>query len=144
MTIRPEPCRAHVRQNELGELCEAEEVHFELVTGVVERDVLDGPVEAEAGVVDEDVDPPLGLDDPAHGLLVVRAHRDVHLDGDDPVVGHLGQAVHPPGAGVHRVALLRHQDRRLTTHARRRSGDQYNLAHCVAPSGSGLGSWVVP
>ena len=129
----PRALRPHVRQDELGEMGEAEEVHLELVAGLVDGDVLDGPVEAEAGVVDEDVDPPFAVDDLANGPLVVGGLADVHLHGDDAVVGQLGEPVGPPGAGVHRVALPSHQDRRLPPYAGGCAGDQYDFAHCTAP-----------
>ena len=112
---------------------QAEEVHLELVAGVREGDVLHGAVDPEAGVVDEDVDPPLGLDDPVDGPLVVGGLADVHLHRDDAVVGQLGQAVHPPGAGVHRVALAGHEDGRLTADAGGCPGDQHHLAHGLLP-----------
>ena len=134
-TIRPRALGPHVRQDELGEVRQAEEVHLELVAGLVDGDLLDRPVEAEAGVVDEDVDPALVRDDPVHDPFVVLGCRDVHPDGGDAVVGEVGHALQAPGSGVHGVALLTQQDRGLPAHARRCPGDQYDLAHRITPCG---------
>lgn len=76
-----------MRQDELGEVGEAKQVHFELVSGVFERDVLYCPVETETRVVDQNVDASLGIDDLAHGSLVVLTLRDIHLDRSDAVFG---------------------------------------------------------
>ena len=68
---------AHVRGDQLGEATQAEDVDLELTAGLVDRDVLDGPVGAVAGVVDQDVD--------AAGLL----QDAVHAGGHRGVVGHV-------------------------------------------------------
>jgi hypothetical protein len=79
LTIRPEPC-AHVRRHQLGQPGEPEDVHVELTPGLVERHVLDRAVRAVTGVVDQDVDPPLLLDDPGdagnHRGIVCDVHRE--------------------------------------------------------------------
>ena len=93
-----------MRHDELGEVREAEQVAHELVSRLVERDVLDGAVEAEARVVDQNVDPSFGIDDAAHGPLVVPALRDVHSDRGDAVFGQVVHAVRPAGAGLDGVA----------------------------------------
>ena len=119
-------------QDELGEVGHAEEVHLELVPGVVERDLLDRSVQAEARVVDQYVDAALGIDDPVDDPLVVVALGHVHLDRGDAVVGQVRHAVHPSGGGVDAVTLAGEQDGGLAAHARRRSGYQHNLAHCLS------------
>ena len=66
-----------MRGDELGEAPQTEDVDLELAAGLVDRDVLDGPVGAVAGVVDQDVD--------AAGLLQDAVHAGVH----GGVVGHV-------------------------------------------------------
>ena len=62
----------------MGEASQAEDVDLELAAGLVDRDVLDGPVGAVAGVVDQDVDAAGLLQDAvdagAHGGVVGHVH----------------------------------------------------------------------
>ena len=126
--------RPHVRQDELGEVREAEQVDLELVSRVVERDVLDGSIEAEARVVDQNVNPSFRFDDAAHGPLVVLALRDVHLDRGDAVFGQVVHAVRPASAGVDGVAPAGQQDRGFPAHAGGCSRDEYDLSQVAALS----------
>lgn len=117
-----------MRQDELGEVGEAKQVHFELVSGVFERDVLYCPVETETRVVDQNVDASLGIDDLAHGSLVVLTLRDIHLDRSDAVFGQVLHTIHPACTCVHGVAPTGQEDRSLPAHAGGGSGDEYDLA----------------
>ena len=57
----------HDRQHGLAHPQGAEEIGVELVLGLLDRDVLDRPRQTIAGIVDQDVDPALGLLDAPHG-----------------------------------------------------------------------------
>jgi hypothetical protein len=69
---------AHVRQHELGQARRPEQVDLELVAGPVEGHVLGRAVESEPGVVDQDVDPALLVEDRLHDPLEVGVVGDVH------------------------------------------------------------------
>ena len=108
-----------MREDPLGQVGQTEQVDLELVAGVVDRNVLDGTVETEAGIVDHDVDPVLGFDDLFDHALVVLGAGDVERDRDDAS----GQQflLHPVNTacrGVDPVALLGEENRRRLTHAR--------------------------
>jgi len=66
---------AHGGQNQLGEVGKAEKIDLELVSGILQGDVLNRPVQPETRVVDQDVNASPGLQDPAYGLLVVLGRR---------------------------------------------------------------------
>lgn len=63
-------------QHELGQARRPEQVDLELVAGPVEGDVLGGAVEPEPGVVDQDVDPALAVEDGPHGPLQVGGNKE--------------------------------------------------------------------
>ena len=92
-------------EDELGEAREAEEVDLELVAGVVEGDVLHRAEEAEAGVVDEDVDAATLGGDALGGGGEVFLAGDVHLEGDGAEVFEVAHVLDAAGCGVDGVAL---------------------------------------
>jgi hypothetical protein len=86
---------AHVRQDELDQACQAEDVDLDLGARLVHRDVLDGAVGAVTGVVDQDVDAARVADDRVDG----RADRVVVGDVEaEDFHSRVLQRGHPLGA----------------------------------------------
>ena len=71
--------RAHLRQDELGESCQTEEVHLKLVACLVKSNVLDRTVGTVPCVIDEDVNAPLLGDNGLYSLLDGVFVSDVQL-----------------------------------------------------------------
>ena len=81
------PC-AHMRQHQLGEARQAEEIHLELATCLVDGDVFNSAVKSVARVVDEHVNAAFCVNDLLyggfHGCLIgnVQAQRFHTLGGE--------------------------------------------------------------
>jgi hypothetical protein len=84
-----------VRDDQLGQSREGEDVDLHLPAGLGQRDLFQGPVGAVAGVVHHDVDPAGVADDPIdqvdHGVVV----GEVGGHGGDAELGQVGHPVEP-------------------------------------------------
>ena len=98
------PPLAHVRQHQLDQARRPEQVDLELVAGLVERHVLGSAVEPEPGVVDQDVDPGLLVEDRLHDALQIRVAGEVHRQGMTAGGADGVQALDAAGAAVDGVA----------------------------------------
>jgi hypothetical protein len=132
---------AQVRQHELGQAGRAEQVDLELVAGLVEGDVLGGAVESEPGVVDQDVDPALPVEDRPHGPLQVGVLGHVHRQRVAAGVADGVQALDPAGAAVDGVAGAQQLQRGGAPDARRGAGDEDDLGH--GGSLPSVSNWIV-
>ncbi len=72
---------AHRRQEKLGQASRAEDVDLELVSSLVEQNVLDRPVKAETGIVDQDIDTATFRQNCADGSLDLVVVGNIHLQG---------------------------------------------------------------
>lgn len=77
-TMRPPPA-PHDGQHRVVHVHHAEEVHIELTPGLLRRRELDRAGDAEARVVDQDVDAPLAAQDLGHGGVDLRLVRHIRL-----------------------------------------------------------------
>src|SRR5262249_21122172 len=79
---RPAPAAAHAGEHRLDHPDDAEVVRLEQALGPIDRDVLDAAAAADAGVVDQHVDPAGLVVDLVHAEL--HRGRVVHVEGDHP------------------------------------------------------------
>jgi hypothetical protein len=121
----PGALRAHRGEHELAHPHEAEDVGLELAADHVERDALDRPRLAVAGVVDQRADGAvLGLDGPdrlGHRGLV----RDVQREQATAAALEVGDRLGPPRARVDGVPALCEVLRGGAADARRAAGDEH-------------------
>ena len=106
MTIFPAPFSSHVGEDELGQPRNAEQVHLELVPGVVQRRFLHRAEQSEAGVVDEDVDAASFRVDPVDAGNEVFFPGDVHLEGDGSQGSEVSHLLDSACGGIDSVALF--------------------------------------
>jgi len=95
LTMVPALRSAHGWQQQLRQAGRTEQIDFELIASFLQRDVLDGAVEAEAGVIDQDIDAPNLVQNGLHGGfdLIVPGHIHPQRDGaEGGQVAHLFNA----------------------------------------------------
>ena len=107
MTIFPCALLSHVGEDELGQPRNPEQVHLELVPGVVQRRLLHRAEQSEAGVVDEDVDAASFRADPLDAGNEIFFPGDVHLEGDGSQVFEVSHLLDSACGGIDSVALLK-------------------------------------
>jgi hypothetical protein len=90
-----------VRDGQLDQASQAEDVDLELAAGLLDGHILHRPVGPVAGVVDQHVDT-ASLGD---NLLQPGGHRgvlcDIHAERADPLAGERLHSLDPAGDGVH-------------------------------------------
>ncbi len=83
MTLAPGDAKEQGRR-EPADVHDADEIHLDDLTQVVERLLLDGAVVTDAGVVDEHIEPAMGLEELSDCFSMVRV-SDVAGDRLDPL-----------------------------------------------------------
>jgi len=109
--------RAHRRQQQLRQPTGAEDVHLELVSRLIQTDLLHRPIEAEAGIVDQHVHAArLRRDalDRGHDLRLAGEVHAKRLRAEPTEVFHFGDAA---GGDIDLVAVGHQPFRDFLAHA---------------------------
>jgi len=123
--------RAHRREHQLRQTRQAEHVHLELATRLLDRDVLEGTVRAVSGVVDEHVDASLLVHDPIDARLHRGVVGDVHLEHLAPGCREVRHPVHPTRSGVDHPAARDQREGGCVADSGGRAGDEDDGAGLV-------------
>ena len=94
-----------MRQHQLGEARQAEEVHLELAARLVDGDVFNSAVGSVARVVDEHVNATFGINDLLYGGFHGCLIGNVHAERSHALGGELFNLLNAAGGTVDGVAV---------------------------------------
>lgn len=102
------PLLPHVRQDELRQPGQAEDINLQLPAGFFDGHVLDGAEGAVTGIVDQDVDPALRLQDGGDTGLHRSLVRHIQRQRHDAEFAQRLHPIHPAGGADNYIGILRH------------------------------------